>query len=72
MLVGIEETEEQTEDIKRKTRCRLWKDNAETIKDQGATETARAIYENAVFLYPKKLSLWMNLVSLEQKLGSND
>jgi pre-mRNA-processing factor 6 len=36
----------------------------------GAVETSRAIYFNALTLFPKKKSLWMKAIELERKCGS--
>lgn len=51
---------------------RIWIENAEACVNQGAIETARALYFNALHEYPMKKSLWFNAIKLEEQHGSKD
>lgn len=51
---------------------RVWLENAEACIGQGAIETARAIYFNAIKLYPHKKSFWFSAINLEEQSGSRE
>jgi pre-mRNA-processing factor 6 len=65
-LEGIA-TENEKERVK--TMKRVWNENAEACINRGSIETARAIYFNAINLYPMKKSLWFNAIKLEEEHG---
>ncbi len=48
---------------------RIWNENVDVCINQNAIETARAIYFNAINLYPLKKSLWFNAIKLEEEQG---
>ena len=70
MNYGIEEYLEGIPEDSQKERIkvlkRVWSENAEACVKQGAIETARALYFNAIKLYPTKKSLWLNAIKLEE------
>jgi len=47
-------------------------ENAEACINQGAIETARAIYYNSLVEFPKKKSLWLAAIKLEREYGNKD
>ncbi len=54
---------------KAKVLKRVWSENAEACINQGHIESARAIYFNAINLYPQKKSFWFNAIKLEEDHG---
>jgi pre-mRNA-processing factor 6 len=67
---GLEEYLEgiATDDEKEKVKVikRVWTENAEACVEQGAFETARALYFQAIKRYPHKKSLWFNAIKFEE------
>ena len=51
---------------------RVWTENAEACVAQNAYETARALYFNAIKIYPAKKSLWFNAIKMEEDHGGRD
>lgn len=72
MKHGMEDLIEQNaeEEERNKQMRKVWKDNAAECVRQEAIETARALYFNAIALFPSKKSLWYEAINLEERVGS--
>lgn len=64
MHYGLEDYVEEYADEKEKLKQvrRIWIENGDDCLKQGAIETARALYYNALFEFPKKKSLWFSAI----------
>lgn len=51
---------------------RIWLENADACIAQSAIECARALYFNAIKLYPHKKSFWFHAIKLEEQCGSKE
>ncbi len=75
MYYGMDEFIEPSttdEREKRKQIKRVWVENAQSCLEQGAIETARALYSNALSQFQEKKSLWFNAIKLEEQYGTKD
>lgn len=73
MEFGMEdylEVGEVSEKERGKVCKRVWTENAEACVAQGAIETGRALYFNAITKLPVKKSLWFNAIKLEETYGN--
>ncbi len=57
-------------DVEERDRKRTWKADAEAAAGRGSIETARAIYEHALKVFPGKKSIWRAAAGLEKAHGS--
>ena len=58
-------------DVEEEDRKRTWKADAEAAATRGAVETARAIYEHALKVFPGKKSIWRAAAGLEKAHGTS-
>ena len=59
-------------DIDEEDRKRTWKADAESAASRGSIQTARAIYEHALTIFPGKKSIWRAAATLEKAHGSRE
>jgi pre-mRNA-processing factor 6 len=59
-------------DVDDEDRKRTWKADAEASAARGSIETARAIYEHALKVFPGKKSIWRAAASLEKAHGTRE
>ena len=59
-------------DVDEEDRKRTWKADAEAAASHGSIETARAIYEHALSVFPGKKSIWRAAASLEKAHGTRE
>jgi len=74
MTFGIDEilAPDISDKDKLKALKRVWTENAEACIGKGSFETARALYFNAIHMYPTKKSLWFNAIKLEEEHGGKN
>lgn len=59
-------------DVDEEDRKRTWKADAEAAASRGSIETARAIYEHALSVFPGKKSIWRAAATLEKAHGTRE
>ena len=59
-------------DVEEEDRKRTWKADAEACLHRGSVETARAIYQHALKVFPGKKSIWRAAAALEKSHGTRD
>lgn len=59
-------------DVEEEDRKRTWKADAAASAARGSVETARAIYEHALRVFPGKKSIWRAAAGLEKAHGTRE
>ena len=59
-------------DVDAEDRKRTWKADAEAAASRGSIESARAIYEHALSVFPGKKSIWRAAATLEKARGTRE
>eukprot|EP00008_Paramoeba_atlantica_P014332 CAMPEP_0201492404 /NCGR_PEP_ID=MMETSP0151_2-20130828/32951_1 /ASSEMBLY_ACC=CAM_ASM_000257 /TAXON_ID=200890 /ORGANISM="Paramoeba atlantica, Strain 621/1 / CCAP 1560/9" /LENGTH=913 /DNA_ID=CAMNT_0047879193 /DNA_START=69 /DNA_END=2807 /DNA_ORIENTATION=- len=58
--------------VEEEDRKRTWLDDAESTLEEGAVQTARAIYVHTLSVFPSKKSVWLRYAFLEKAHGTKE